>query len=61
MQTDMPNQQLTDPDAVQWRDQLLASTQILSAGDVADLIAYVTSRPPHVSLPDITVVPTGQP
>ncbi|MGD3110495.1 SDR family oxidoreductase [Streptomyces sp. YGL11-2] len=61
VQTDMSGQQLTDPDAVQWRDRLLASNRVLSADDVADLIAYVTSRPPHVSLPDIAVIPTGQP
>jgi NADP-dependent 3-hydroxy acid dehydrogenase YdfG len=32
----------------------------LSADDVADLIAYVTSRPPHVNLRQVIVLPTSQ-
>jgi len=32
----------------------------LSAGDVADLIAYVTSRPRHVNLRQVVVLPTPQ-
>jgi NADP-dependent 3-hydroxy acid dehydrogenase YdfG len=32
----------------------------LSAGDVADLVAYVTSRPHHVNISPLVVMPTQQ-
>jgi NADP-dependent 3-hydroxy acid dehydrogenase YdfG len=32
----------------------------LSAGDVADLVAYVTSRPQHVNISPLVVMPTRQ-
>jgi NADP-dependent 3-hydroxy acid dehydrogenase YdfG len=33
---------------------------VLDAGDVADLIGYVTSRPAHVNLRQVIVLPTAQ-
>jgi len=32
----------------------------LSAGDVADVVFYVTTLPPHVSIHDVVVMPTAQ-
>jgi NADP-dependent 3-hydroxy acid dehydrogenase YdfG len=41
-------------------DQLREQVPVLSAGDVADLVAYVTSRPHHVNISPLAVIPTVQ-
>ncbi|TQS40817.1 SDR family oxidoreductase [Cryptosporangium phraense] len=41
-------------------DGMFATMQALTSGDIADLIAYVTSRPRHVNLRQVIVLPTSQ-
>jgi NADP-dependent 3-hydroxy acid dehydrogenase YdfG len=41
-------------------DDMFAALGGLSAEDIADLIAYVTSRPAHVNLRQVIVLPTRQ-
>jgi NADP-dependent 3-hydroxy acid dehydrogenase YdfG len=41
-------------------DDLARTTGILAAEDLADIVAYVTSRPPGVNLRQIIALPTGQ-
>ncbi|MEU9832415.1 SDR family oxidoreductase [Streptosporangium sp. NPDC048047] len=40
--------------------EMAAALGSLSAGEIADLVAYVTSRPRHVNLRQIVVLPTRQ-
>ena len=41
-------------------DEMFTAIGALSAADVADLISYVTSRPRHVNLRQLVVLPTRQ-
>jgi NADP-dependent 3-hydroxy acid dehydrogenase YdfG len=41
-------------------EQAFASIDALSAHDVADLVAYVVTRPSHVNLSEIVMLPTQQ-
>lgn len=50
------NRELTD----QLGTMVESVESVLAAGDVADLVGYVTSRPAHVNLRQVIVLPTGQ-
>ncbi|WP_067703842.1 SDR family oxidoreductase [Nocardia jejuensis] len=41
-------------------DYMFEAVSALSAGDIADLIAYTTSRPAHVNLRQAVILPTQQ-
>ena len=41
-------------------DQVYSGLKALDSGDIADAIVYAASRPPHVQVVDIIVVPTAQ-
>ncbi|MFI7000002.1 SDR family oxidoreductase [Nocardia sp. NPDC050175] len=49
------NSELTDQ-----LDGMFTAIQALSADDIADLIAYTVSRPAHVNLRQVVVLPTAQ-
>ncbi len=51
---------VTDPDSRGGLRQMFDSMQALRADDVADLIVYVSSRPAHVSISTLDIVPTAQ-
>ena len=40
--------------------ELYEGIEALSAADVADAIAYAATRPPHVNVADIYLLPTNQ-
>ena len=41
-------------------DKVYEGFQPLSADDVADSVAYVATRPPHVAVADVYLLPTNQ-
>ena len=41
-------------------DELFGSLELLHATEIADLVAYITSRARHVNLRQVVVLPTGQ-
>jgi NADP-dependent 3-hydroxy acid dehydrogenase YdfG len=41
-------------------DGMFESLDALSADDVADLIAYAVTRPRHVNIPQLAIMPTAQ-
>jgi NADP-dependent 3-hydroxy acid dehydrogenase YdfG len=51
---------VTDAESRAGLDEMFDSFRALEASDVADLIAYLVSRPPHVSIASLDIVPTGQ-
>ena len=44
----------------QYRAYATCTITALTAADVADAIAYMTEAPPHVTLADVTLLPTDQ-
>jgi NADP-dependent 3-hydroxy acid dehydrogenase YdfG len=59
--TEMVANQATEESARQFLEASRQHAKWLTADDIADLIAYLATLPPHVNLPRITVAPTGQP
>lgn len=51
---------VTDTDARQGLSEMFETIPALSADDIADVVVYITSRPAHVSLATLDVVPTRQ-
>jgi NADP-dependent 3-hydroxy acid dehydrogenase YdfG len=51
---------MSDPEARANIEQWVEGTPPIPATHVGDLIAYVTSRPPEVNVPQVTVMPTAQ-
>ncbi|MET9342386.1 SDR family NAD(P)-dependent oxidoreductase [Nonomuraea sp. NPDC003804] len=51
---------VTDPAVNQWLDGLIGSIEVLSAQDVAEVIAFTAAQPAHVNLSRITMYPTRQ-
>ncbi|HEY3726185.1 MAG TPA: SDR family oxidoreductase [Solirubrobacteraceae bacterium] len=51
---------VTDPDSRAGLEQMFDGMQALRASDVADLILYVVSRPAHVNVSTLDIVPTAQ-
>ncbi|WP_214412465.1 SDR family oxidoreductase [Sphaerisporangium fuscum] len=51
---------LDNPELSDQLGQMFTAFQALSAEEVADLIGYVASRPRHVNLRQVVVLPTGQ-
>ncbi|WP_157248316.1 SDR family oxidoreductase [Nonomuraea typhae] len=51
---------VTDPAVNEWLDGVIGSIQVLSAQDVAEVIAFTAAQPAHVNLSRITVYPTRQ-
>ena len=47
-------------ESAQFLEQLRATTGALAAEELADLVAYTVSRPPHVNLRQIVALPTAQ-
>jgi len=41
-------------------DKVYEGIQVLTGEDVADNVAYIASRPPHVQITDMTIYPTNQ-
>ena len=41
-------------------DEIYAGTNPLTADDIAEIIVWVASRPPHVNIDEILVKPTDQ-
>ncbi|MBD0840868.1 SDR family oxidoreductase [Streptomyces sp. TRM68416] len=51
---------VTDPDRARELDGMLAAVGALTSQEVADLVGYATSRPRHVNLRQVMVLPTRQ-
>src|SRR5262245_30398762 len=51
---------VASPDAAAQLDAMFDAVDPLTAGDIADLIAYTTSRARHVNLRQVIVLPTRQ-
>jgi len=51
---------VTDPESRAGLEDMFKSMQALRASDVADLIVYVASRPAHVNISTLDLVPTQQ-
>ncbi len=57
VETEFSIVRLKDPDANQ---KVYAGYQPLKADDIADAITYMATRPPHVNIADILILPTAQ-
>jgi NADP-dependent 3-hydroxy acid dehydrogenase YdfG len=57
--TELPDH-VTDPDASKLMADLINDIDVLSAADVAETVAFITSMPAHVNLTEITILPTQQ-
>jgi NADP-dependent 3-hydroxy acid dehydrogenase YdfG len=51
---------VTDTDSRAGLEQMFDDIPALTAADVADLVVYLISRPPHVKISTLDLVPTGQ-
>jgi NADP-dependent 3-hydroxy acid dehydrogenase YdfG len=51
---------ITDAESRAGLDQMFEAIPALSSADVADLIAFVVSRPAHVNIPTLDIMPTTQ-
>ena len=51
---------VTDPDATRLMADLINDIDVLTAGDVAETVAFIASVPRHVNLTEITILPTQQ-
>lgn len=51
---------LDDPAASDWLQGLIKTIDVLTADDIAELVAFAAAQPPHVNLSQITVLPTQQ-
>ena len=52
---------VTDPSSRAGLEEMFTRIPALAPADVADLIVYLTSRPPHVNISTLDIVPTQQP
>jgi len=51
---------VTDPSSRAGVEEMFTRIPALAPADVADLIVYLTSRPPHVNISTLDIVPTQQ-
>jgi hypothetical protein len=51
---------VTDPSSRAGLEETFTRISALAPADVADLIVYLTSRPPHVNISTLDIVPTEQ-
>ncbi len=51
---------MTDADSRAGLEQMFSDIPALKAADIADLVVYLISRPPHVNISTVDIVPTKQ-
>lgn len=51
---------VTDSGAQEWLEGAAESIELLQPEDIAEIVTFLTSRPRHVNLQQVTVMPTGQ-
>ena len=51
---------VTDDGANEWLDGVRDSLEWLKAEDIARLVGFLASQPPHVNLEQVTIMPTAQ-
>ena len=51
---------VTDADSRAGLEQMFSDIPALKAADIADLVVYLISRPPHVNISTVDIVPTKQ-
>jgi NADP-dependent 3-hydroxy acid dehydrogenase YdfG len=51
---------VTDPGAIAWLDETLATQEVLEPADVAEAVAFLAQQPARVNFQQLTIMPTFQ-